>query len=110
MPDEHWFQNLAHAQAVIEAAWRREYNEERPKKALGGLTPAAYARQLTKRSAQYQQDSKRDCYLRRGDIGGMLHHGYQPGLGSESDLHPDRQRLRVYLAAILDLFTRRVIG
>ena len=42
--NEHWFLNLAHAQAVIEA-WRREYNEERPKKALGGLTPAAYARQ-----------------------------------------------------------------
>lgn len=26
--------------------WGREYNEERPKKALGGLTPAAYAKQL----------------------------------------------------------------
>ncbi|WP_345782501.1 integrase core domain-containing protein [Stenotrophomonas sp. BIO128-Bstrain] len=26
--------------------WRREYNEERPKKSLGGLTPAAYAQQL----------------------------------------------------------------
>jgi transposase InsO family protein len=49
--NEHWFLNLAHAQAIIEA-WRREYNEERPKKALGGLTPAAYARQLTKRSAK----------------------------------------------------------
>ena len=30
---------LAHAQIVIEA-WRREYNEDRPKKGLGGLTPA----------------------------------------------------------------------
>ena len=29
---------------------RREYNEERPKKALGGLTPAAYARQLANTS------------------------------------------------------------
>ncbi|KAF0190870.1 MAG: transposase [Gammaproteobacteria bacterium] len=48
--NEHWFLNLAHAQAVIEA-WRREYNEERPKKALGGLTPTAYARQLAERSA-----------------------------------------------------------
>lgn len=48
--NEHWFLNLAHAQAVIEA-WRREYNEERPKKALGGLTPAAYARQLASKSA-----------------------------------------------------------
>jgi putative transposase len=44
--NEHWFTTLAHAQVVIET-WRREYNEERPKKALGGLTPAAYARQLT---------------------------------------------------------------
>ena len=43
--NEHWFTSLAHAQAVIEA-WRREYNEERPKKGLGGLTPAAYARTL----------------------------------------------------------------
>jgi len=43
--NEHWFTSLAHAQAVIEA-WRRDYNEERPKKKLGGLTPAAYARQL----------------------------------------------------------------
>ena len=43
--NEHWFTSLAHARAVIET-WRREYNEERPKKALGGLTPAAYAKRL----------------------------------------------------------------
>jgi putative transposase len=43
--NEHWFTSLAHAQVVIEA-WRREYNEERPKKGLGGLTPAAYAERL----------------------------------------------------------------
>src|SRR3974390_3592651 len=42
--NEHWFTSLAHARAVIEE-WRREYNEERPKKALGGMTPAAYATQ-----------------------------------------------------------------
>jgi putative transposase len=47
--NEHWFTSLAHAQVVIEA-WRREYNEERPKKGLGGLTPAAYAQQLTART------------------------------------------------------------
>ena len=46
----HWFLNLEHAKAIIEA-WRREYNEERPKKALGGLTPAQYARQLAGKSA-----------------------------------------------------------
>jgi putative transposase len=46
---EHWFTSLAHAQAIIED-WRRAYNEERPKKGLGGLTPAAYAQQLTART------------------------------------------------------------
>ncbi len=44
--NEHWFTSLAHARAIIET-WRCEYNEERPKKGLGGLTPAAYAMQLT---------------------------------------------------------------
>jgi putative transposase len=43
--NEHWFPSLLHARTEIES-WRREYNEERPKKALGGLTPAAYAKQL----------------------------------------------------------------
>ena len=43
--NEHWFTGLLQARTVIEI-WRREYNEERPKKALGGLTPAAYAKQL----------------------------------------------------------------
>lgn len=48
--NEHWFVSLAHAKALIES-WRREYNEERPKKSLGGLTPSAYARQLAMKSA-----------------------------------------------------------
>ena len=43
--NEHWFTHLLHARTAIET-WRREYNEERPKKALGGLTPTAYAKQL----------------------------------------------------------------
>ena len=44
--NEHWFTSLAHARTVIET-WRREYNEERSKRSLGGLTPAQYAKQLT---------------------------------------------------------------
>ena len=47
--NEHWFVSLAHARTVIEA-WRREYNEQRPKKTLGGLTPALYARQMAERA------------------------------------------------------------
>lgn len=46
--NEHWFTSLAHAKTVIEV-WRREYNEERPKVALGGLTPSVYAKQLTEK-------------------------------------------------------------
>lgn len=47
--NEHWFFNLEHARSVIEG-WRREYNEERPKKILGGLTPSEYAKQLATKS------------------------------------------------------------
>ena len=43
--NEHWFTSLVHTQVLVEA-WRREYNEERPKKGLGGLTPAQYAKRL----------------------------------------------------------------
>jgi transposase InsO family protein len=47
--NEHCFITLDHARILIEA-WRREYNEERPKKALQGLTPSAYARQLAQQA------------------------------------------------------------
>lgn len=49
--NEHWFPTLLHARAEIET-WRREYNEERPKKGLGGLTPTAYAKQLAAKAAR----------------------------------------------------------
>ena len=42
---EHWFTSLAHVQAVIEAS-RREYNDARPKKGLGWLTPVHDAEKL----------------------------------------------------------------
>lgn len=59
--NEHWFVSLAHAKSVIES-WRREYNEERPKKSLGGLTPSAYARQMAGESATLPPDSRAECY------------------------------------------------
>lgn len=43
--NEHWFTTLLHARTIIET-WRREYNEERPKRTLGGLTPASYAKRM----------------------------------------------------------------
>jgi putative transposase len=40
--DQHWFETLAEAREVIEA-WRVEYNEERPHRALGQQTPAKFS-------------------------------------------------------------------
>lgn len=59
--NEHWFVSLDHARTVIEA-WRREYNEERPKKSLGGLTPAQYAKQLAANPSTMFEDSRSPCY------------------------------------------------
>ena len=59
--NEHWFMSLAHARAVIEA-WRQEYNDERPKRSLGGLPPAQYAKQLAARPLTMPVDSRPACY------------------------------------------------
>ncbi len=59
--NEHWFTSPPHAQVGV-GAWRREYNEERPKKGLGGLTPSAYAKQLIAKAVKLIQDSKASCY------------------------------------------------
>lgn len=43
--NERWFPTLLHARTSIER-WRRDYNEERPKRVVGGLTPTQYAAHL----------------------------------------------------------------
>ena len=40
--NEHWFRNLRHAKNLI-AAWRKDYNEQRPHSSIGYLTPAEFA-------------------------------------------------------------------
>ena len=45
--NEHWFQSLAHARAIIQA-WRQDYNEQRPHSMVGYQTPAEVAEQLRK--------------------------------------------------------------
>jgi transposase InsO family protein len=59
--NEHWFTSLQHARVVVEA-WRKEYNQERPKRSLGGLTPAAYAKTLIQKPVKLIPDSKAQCY------------------------------------------------
>lgn len=58
--NEHWFINLAHARQLI-GQWKSDYNVERPKKALGGLTPRAYATQMIITS-KLHPDSSATCY------------------------------------------------
>lgn len=41
--NSHWFASLADARHTIED-WRCDYNEERPHRSLGQLTPADFAR------------------------------------------------------------------
>jgi putative transposase len=43
VPGQHWFATLAEAKESIEA-WRREYNESRPHRALGERTPNELAK------------------------------------------------------------------
>ena len=59
--NEHWFPSLLYARTEIET-WRREYNEERPKKALGGMTPSAYAEQFAMKAVTSPLDSKPERY------------------------------------------------
>ncbi len=60
--NEHWFTSPPHARVGV-GAWRREYNEERPKKGLGGLTPSAYAKQLIAKTVKLIPGlSKASCY------------------------------------------------
>jgi len=40
--NEHWFLSMRHARQVI-AAWRQEYNDERPHSSLAYLTPSKFA-------------------------------------------------------------------
>lgn len=47
--NENWFTSLAHARSVIET-WHREYNEERPKGVLYGMTPQQYAKHLAEKA------------------------------------------------------------
>lgn len=63
--DEHWFTSLRHVQVVIEA-WRRECNNERPKKTLSGLTLTAYAKLLAEKPDNLSPDYKSALLLNAG--------------------------------------------
>lgn len=58
--NEHLFASLAHARLVIED-WRRDYNEDRPKKDLGGVPPAVYALRLNSLANSGARESSTVC-------------------------------------------------
>jgi putative transposase len=58
--NENWFASLAHARIVIED-WRRDYNEDRPKKDLGGVPPAVYAARLNSLANSGAKESSTVC-------------------------------------------------
>ena len=62
---------MAHAQVIVEA-WRREYNEERSKKSLGGLTPVADAHKLIQKPVKLTPDAKSPVLLKTGDVVGLI--------------------------------------
>lgn len=66
MPE--WFVSLAHPKTKIEV-WRREFDEERPKKVPGGLTPSDYARQLAVKSVTVTPDSNPRATEKPGYVG-----------------------------------------
>ena len=65
MPD---FESGAFSHSATPPAGRyRAYNEGRPKKLLGGLTPAAYARQLAGKAVTVSHGLKSRVLLKPGE-------------------------------------------
>jgi putative transposase len=56
--NDHYFNNLEHARAVI-AAWRRDYNEVRPHSAVGRIPPAEFAARYRFKVEQRQRTEDR---------------------------------------------------
>jgi putative transposase len=55
----HWFTSLTDAKEQIEQ-WRVEYNESRPHRALGEVSPAEYVRQLGLQAQLTDQQNAQD--------------------------------------------------
>lgn len=57
--NEHWFESLGEARALIEA-WRHEYNQERPHSSIGNATPAEFAARWLAETAQITSNQPAD--------------------------------------------------
>lgn len=70
--NEHWFTHLLHARTVIEL-WRREYNEERPKKASAACPLLPMQNNWPTKRLTSNPDSRSDRYSKRGDVAGIVY-------------------------------------
>ena len=84
-----WFQNLFDARRKI-AAWRKEYNEERPHSSLGYRTPAAFAAAVRGEEGRGKDVQNRDLEI---PAGFSLSH--RPGGGSSLSLEMTTQQNRL---------------
>lgn len=71
--NETLFFGLDHARTTI-TAWADDYNEERPHSALGYITPAAYAADLTATGDRLRNPDQ----LRRSPVAHPAPHGVKP--------------------------------
>ncbi|MCR4392728.1 MAG: integrase core domain-containing protein, partial [Candidatus Acetothermia bacterium] len=62
--DRYAFESVQEAQEIV-AAWREEYNEDRPHSALGYLTPAEFAQQCRLEADQDEPEGTRGRSLAR---------------------------------------------
>jgi putative transposase len=81
-----WFENLFDARRKI-AAWKKEYNEERPHSSLGYLTPAAFARQWSASPSCLGSSAAAD--RRQGDPAGSLRSALTPVARCAEEFHQE---------------------
>ena len=70
--NERWFSNLGHARATVEA-WRKDYNDVRPHRALGNLAPVQFIQQI---QGQSRWDSQNDWTYYWEQVTAIPHRGF----------------------------------
>ena len=81
-----WFENLFDARRKI-AAWREEYNQQRPHSSLGYLTPAEFARQWSASPSWVGDRAAAD--RRQGDPAGSLRSALTPVARCAEEFHQE---------------------
>ena len=81
-----WFENLFDARRKI-AAWKEEYNQQRPHSSLGYLTPAEFARQWSASPSWVGDRAAAD--RRQGDPAGSLRSALTPVARCAEEFHQE---------------------